>query len=361
MSQITSYTSLTSPTTDDVLPIVDIHDTTMSSAGTTKQVTVANLIGGAAGRLTPTAVKTTNYTAAAGDLALMNTSGGALNTCKLPLSAADQSVVAWKLVKSSSTPAAVTVLCQGSDVLNVASGATSFQLTRLNQTVTLQYKASSAIWYIIGTDPALPLDTTAADIAAPGNQSAGATLMAADAGHVHPASGWTPGDHGLAAWTYDPILLASAAGAPATGTIYMFGLKVRTSVTVSNIYFVLGNTQAAGVTAGENFVGLYSSTTRLAQVATDSSFGGVIDALVPCSITPQALTPGQYWVAFLMNATTMPTLANMWGPTGSQTSFNLGLTAANYRCSTGGTTATALPSSTPTLTLASRNYWTAIG
>lgn len=360
MSQITSYTSLTSPTTDDVLPIVDIHDTTMSSAGTTKQVTVANLIGGAAGRLTPTPVKTTNYTAAPGDLALMNTSGGALSTCKLPAAPADQSVIGWKLVKSSATPAAVTVLCQGSDVLNVASGLTSFQLTRLNQAVTLQYKASSAIWYVIGTDPALPLDTTAADIAAPGNQSAGATLMAADAGHVHPATGWTPGDHGLAAWTYDPMLIAAAA-APAAGTIYMLGLKVRQPVTVSNIYFVLGGTQAATVTAGENFAGLYSSATRLAQVSIDSSFGGTADALVTCAITPQALTPGQYWVAFLMNATTMPTLANMWGSLNSQTSYNLGLTSANYRSATGGTAATALPATTPTLAITGKSYWTAIG
>lgn len=43
MSKITAYNALTSPRYDDVVPVVDIHDTTMASSGTTKKITVANL------------------------------------------------------------------------------------------------------------------------------------------------------------------------------------------------------------------------------------------------------------------------------------------------------------------------------
>jgi hypothetical protein len=43
LSKLTDYSALTSPHTDDVLMIVDTHDTTMSAAGTTKKITVANL------------------------------------------------------------------------------------------------------------------------------------------------------------------------------------------------------------------------------------------------------------------------------------------------------------------------------
>jgi hypothetical protein len=49
MSQIVNYAVLTSPQTDDVLPIVDVHDSTMSPAGTTKKITVAALLALATG------------------------------------------------------------------------------------------------------------------------------------------------------------------------------------------------------------------------------------------------------------------------------------------------------------------------
>ena len=45
MAEITAYTSLASPQADDVLVIVDVHDTSMSPAGTTKKTTAAALLG----------------------------------------------------------------------------------------------------------------------------------------------------------------------------------------------------------------------------------------------------------------------------------------------------------------------------
>lgn len=44
MSKITAYNALAVAQSDDVLPIVDVHDTSMAASGTTKKITVANLI-----------------------------------------------------------------------------------------------------------------------------------------------------------------------------------------------------------------------------------------------------------------------------------------------------------------------------
>jgi len=44
LSKITAYGSLSTPQPDDVLPIVDVHDTTMAPTGTTKKITVGNLM-----------------------------------------------------------------------------------------------------------------------------------------------------------------------------------------------------------------------------------------------------------------------------------------------------------------------------
>lgn len=46
MSKITAYASLAPPLSDDVLPIVDVHDTTMAPSGTTKKIAVSDLLGG---------------------------------------------------------------------------------------------------------------------------------------------------------------------------------------------------------------------------------------------------------------------------------------------------------------------------
>ena len=44
MSKITAYASLTVPVGGDVVPVVDISDTTMAASGTTKQITLTNLL-----------------------------------------------------------------------------------------------------------------------------------------------------------------------------------------------------------------------------------------------------------------------------------------------------------------------------
>ena len=76
-------------------------------------------------------------------------------------------MVAVKHVLQGSTNA-VTVACAGSDVFNRTGGATSMTLPLLAQASLLQYKASGAIWYIVGVDlPLSQLDLRFANLASP--------------------------------------------------------------------------------------------------------------------------------------------------------------------------------------------------
>ena len=100
--------------------------------------------------LTPTAVKTANYTAAANELVLTDTTSGGL-TVTLPNAPTDGTRVAIKMIAQGGTNATALAL-QGSDVFNKTGGSTTGTLTLLNQAIVAQYKASGAIWYVTGDD-----------------------------------------------------------------------------------------------------------------------------------------------------------------------------------------------------------------
>jgi hypothetical protein len=99
--------------------------------------------------LTPTAVKTTAYSAAAGDFVPCDsTSAGFAVT--LPTAPADKTLIGVKHVIQGGTNS-VTVITGGSDVFNKA-GTTTLNLTSSSRGVVVQYKASTAIWYVISRD-----------------------------------------------------------------------------------------------------------------------------------------------------------------------------------------------------------------
>lgn len=101
--------------------------------------------------LTPTAVKTANYTASAGDLVPCDTSGGAF-AVTFPTAPADKTVIAIKLVTAGNT---LTLTLGGSDVFNKAGGSASGSLSLANQGIVCQYKATGAIWYVVADDLSL--------------------------------------------------------------------------------------------------------------------------------------------------------------------------------------------------------------
>jgi hypothetical protein len=108
---------------------------------------------GAAQALARAAVKTSAYTAAAGDLVPVDTTSGAV-TITLPTGVPDKSRVTVKHIIQGGTNA-VTVACSGSDTYNRTGGATTTTLPLLAQGVTVEYNSAGGIWTILNGD--LPL------------------------------------------------------------------------------------------------------------------------------------------------------------------------------------------------------------
>jgi hypothetical protein len=118
--------------------------------------------------LSPTAVKTSAYTAAAGDYVPVDISGGSV-TVTLPTAPTDKTRIGLKVVAVSGTPGSTTLTIArgGSDVFNVTGGSTSLTLNAKFQGVLLQYASSSSLWYVQTTDTPL-------------NEALGAALIGTD-------------------------------------------------------------------------------------------------------------------------------------------------------------------------------------
>ncbi len=116
------------------------------------------------GGLVATAVKTANYTAAAGEYVPVNTTSASV-TITLPTAPTDGTQVAVKVVSGSNS----CVVSRGgsTDVFNVASGATTLTLTSLGLGVTLRYASSVGIWYSLDSTPLSALNGTYAPYTGP--------------------------------------------------------------------------------------------------------------------------------------------------------------------------------------------------
>ncbi len=112
--------------------------------------------GGSGASLTSrTAVKTANYTAAAGEIVPCDVTSGGF-TVTLPAAPADKTQVAVKrILPTTATANLVTVACGGSDTINRTGGVTSTSLTLAGQSTVVQYDLASATWTILATDLAL--------------------------------------------------------------------------------------------------------------------------------------------------------------------------------------------------------------
>lgn len=104
--------------------------------------------------LTPTVVKTANYTAAPGDFVICDTATTGSFNVLLPTAPVDQTLIAIKMVLQSGTRT-VSINVGGTDVFNKTGGSTSLTLSLLNQGVLLEYNFSAGIWYVVSDD--LPL------------------------------------------------------------------------------------------------------------------------------------------------------------------------------------------------------------
>lgn len=150
-------------------------------------------------------------------------------------------------------------------------------------------------------------------------------------------------DHGYSAWTQDPAT-CPASGTTASGIVYLSKIKVVNRSTVVSTVAYAASGSPAGMTSGQNFVGIYSSAGALLATSVDQTTNfGSAGAKTATLASPVTLAVGYYYVAFLTNGTTPPTF--MGGSNSFQTGLNAGLTTGTARSLSSGTAQTALPAS----------------
>lgn len=166
----------------------------------------------------------------------------------------------------------------------------------------------------------------------------------------------TPKDHGLVAWTQDPATIGNGQAGTST-TLYLSAVYIAKAATLTKLIWG-SNGVGSGATAGRNFVGLYNAAgTLLTSVGIDGRITGTGAFTETINVS---VTPGLYWVAFLVTATTMPQIYRGGTLSGGLHSANL--TGATLRYATNGT-GTALPATiTPASNVATNlTYWAAVG
>jgi hypothetical protein len=178
-----------------------------------------------------------------------------------------------------------------------------------------------------------------------------------------PRGDFLPGDQGLLEWNFDPA--AAVAGAVlSAGKPALARINVRTPMVINNIWFHV-TTVASGLTASQNFVGIYNSAGTLLGSSAAASLDSKVTStgvITQPLAAPTPLAPGFYWVAQLYGAGTPPVCAAC--PNTTIANVNTGLTAPNYRWCVNGTGLTALAGSiTPAsnaLTTGAQPYWTGV-
>lgn len=171
-----------------------------------------------------------------------------------------------------------------------------------------------------------------------------------------------PGIHGIASWCYSPALAVNSTQVTG-GTVYLTRIDIAADVTVSTLYWWVGNV-GASPSAGQNEVGLYDSGgSLLAAANVDSDISS--SSLKETSIASQALSAGTfYWVGMVFNASATPTLTRGSGWTGVGGATTIGQDPAEYAFATAGTGQTALPSSITPASNAAASFagpWAAVG
>lgn len=144
-------------------PNITFNATSSGITALTGDVTASgtgSVVATLARQLSPTAVKTANYSAAINDFVPCDNTSASF-TVTLPNAPADKSVIEVKTVIQSGTNT-VTISRSGSDVFNKTGGTTSLTISYLNEAFWLQYKASSGIWYVLAHE--VPIGAISASV-----------------------------------------------------------------------------------------------------------------------------------------------------------------------------------------------------
>jgi hypothetical protein len=151
-SKISQLAAITNVQPADLLPVVDVNDTSMAASGTDKQMTISQLPFSPL--LAQTAVQASAYTAAANQVVPCDISGGSF-TVSLPNAPAAGTLFAAVVVAVSGVGVnTLTLAAQGSDVFDKTGGGTTKTLQLLDQSRLYEY--NSGVWAkVAAADPYL--------------------------------------------------------------------------------------------------------------------------------------------------------------------------------------------------------------
>lgn len=152
-------------------------------------------------------------------------------------------------------------------------------------------------------------------------------------------------DQNLLAWTFDPATNL-AASTVTTGSILMAKIALREASSITNLIVSI-NTAGVGLTAGQNFAGLYTAAGGLlSQTADQTANWGSTGVKVMPLTAPVGTLGGSYlFVAILVNGGTSPAFARGSQLSSGASTINVGLSTTEARYATSGAGLTSLPGS----------------
>ncbi len=271
--------------------------------------------------------KTASFTAAAGVVYLIDSTSGAV-TVTLPAANSAGQTLAVKWVGGSNT---VTVQRAGSDTIGAAT--TSAAMGLLNE-VWEFVSSGSGQWNLVG-----------------GNK----TLASLD-GRYPLLYDWTPPDHNLKAWTYDPILAPGGNVGGTAGTLNGGKLRLTTTQTITNIVMHVA-TAGSALTTGQCFAALYTGAGVLLDKTADQAAAWASTGLKTMALAGGAVSraAGDYIVVWWANGTTPPAMARV--PALASALANAGLTTPNLRNFIADTGITTTPPSSLGTQSVNGNCW----
>lgn len=157
-----------------------------------------------------------------------------------------------------------------------------------------------------------------------------------------------PSDQSLLAWTYDPdmaghVTAQSAAGV--AGRVTLTKIRIRRTITWSKIWFGLSGIDA-GASLADCYLGVYDEDGNRVGVTADISSALMTNAVAKAVdlVTPFTASPGEYYVAMLLNGT-WATNGLTFKASGAGISVNANLAVPRLRYSNMLTGQTSLPAS----------------
>ena len=171
MGKITSYGALASTQPDDLLVIVDVHDTTMAPTGTDKKITVSNLVTAAnagalaakagsatvpAAELSPQVVALTDAATIAVNAALgndMRVTIAASRTMGAPSNPSDGQQLTFLVTQPASGGPCTLTWTGGAGGYDFGSAGAPVLSTTASKTdvIAFKYVASVNSWYCLGS------------------------------------------------------------------------------------------------------------------------------------------------------------------------------------------------------------------